>query len=144
LGGVGAILLIFILGFSLQAAAWNLVRSGLDMSILALGTCMLIAVASQTRWRSPRVLFPIIKLGQCSYEVYLVHMFVVFALFNLFVAHDKHIASVPALFVSVILVATVCGELVARFYSEPMNRRLRKRWGESPDRLGSVIPAGER
>jgi peptidoglycan/LPS O-acetylase OafA/YrhL len=144
LGGVGAALLIFILGFSIQAAAWNLVRSGLDMSILALGTCMLIAVSAQTRWRSPRLLFPIIKLGQRSYEVYLVHMFVVFALFNLFVTHGEHLSNVPALFVAVIFVAIVVGELVARFYSEPMNRELRKRWGEGPERLGSVIPAGGR
>jgi len=144
LGAAGAALLIFILEFSLRAAAWNLVRSGLDMSVLALGTCMLMAVAAQTRWRSPRFLFPIVKLGRCSYEVYLVHMFVVFMLFNLFVAYGKHLACVPTLFVSVIIVATVLGELVAAFYSEPMNRLLRKRWGESPERLGSVIPAGER
>jgi hypothetical protein len=30
---------------------------------------------------------------------------------------------------------------VARFYSEPMNRLLRKHWREGPDRLGSVIDA---
>ena len=45
------------------------------------------------------------------------------------------------LFISVILVSSLLGVLVARFYSEPMNRLLRKRWGDGPDRLGSVIDA---
>ena len=33
-------LLAFSLGFSLKAQAWRLSRSGLDMTIVALGTCM--------------------------------------------------------------------------------------------------------
>jgi peptidoglycan/LPS O-acetylase OafA/YrhL len=52
----GTAMLAFSLGFSLKAQAFGLSRSGLDMTILALGTCMLIALGAQTRWRSPRVL----------------------------------------------------------------------------------------
>ena len=36
-----------------------------------------------------------------------------------------------------LLVAALLGELVARLYSEPANRCLRAKWGES--RLGSAI-----
>jgi hypothetical protein len=36
---------------------------------------------------------------------------------------------VSVLFVSTILIAGVLGGVVARFYSEPMNRRLRKNSG---------------
>jgi peptidoglycan/LPS O-acetylase OafA/YrhL len=100
---------------------------------------MIIAAAAQTRWTSPRVVLPLLKLGQRSYEVYLTHMFVVFAFFNLFVSMGKSLRAVPMLFISVILVSSLLGVLVARFYSEPMNRLLRKRWGDGPDRLGSVI-----
>jgi hypothetical protein len=32
---------------------------------------------------------------------------------------------------------------VARGYSEPMNSWLRKRWGDGPKRLGSVIESHE-
>jgi hypothetical protein len=46
---------------------------------------------------------------------------------------------VPVLFIAVIFIAGLLGKLVAQFYSEPMNRLLRKRWGDGPDRLGSVI-----
>jgi peptidoglycan/LPS O-acetylase OafA/YrhL len=142
LGGLGAALLIFILGFSLRADAWDLGRSGLDMTILAIGTCLVIAPASQTRWRSPRIISPLVTLGRRSYEVYLTHMFVVFALFKLFVAAGKPLPGVPILFIGVILIAGLLGEWVARCYSEPMNRLLRRRWGEGQNRLGSALDAG--
>ena len=142
LGGLGTALVLFILGFSNQAQAWGLGRSGLDMTILAIGSCMVIAAAAQTGWRSPRVIFPLITLGQRSYEVYLTHMFVVFALFGLFESAGQSLGAVPVLFISVILVSGLLGELVARFYSEPMNRLIRRRFGDGPERLGSVIRSG--
>jgi peptidoglycan/LPS O-acetylase OafA/YrhL len=82
-----------------------------------------------------------LNLGQRSYEVYLTHMFVVFAFFHVFLATGEHLAAVPVLFVAVILVAALLGQGVGRFYSEPMNRWLRARWGSGPDKLGSAIPA---
>jgi peptidoglycan/LPS O-acetylase OafA/YrhL len=142
LGGLGTGLLIFILTFSIRAEALGLVRSGLDMTLLATGTCMVMMVCVQTRWRNPRIIRPLAKLGQRSYEVYLTHMFVVFVLFDAFVSAGKPLRGVPALFVSTLLMAGLLGELVARIYSEPMNRLLRKRWGEDPARVGSVIDAG--
>jgi len=78
-GAFGTALLIFSLCFSIRADAWGLGRSGVDMTIVAIGTCMVIAAAAQTRWRSPCVMRPLQLLGQRSYEVYLTHMFVVFS-----------------------------------------------------------------
>ena len=141
MGGAGIALLIFNLCFSIRAYNWELGRYGLNMTILALATCMVIAAAAQTKWRSPRVLAPILLLGHRSYEVYLTHMFVVFGFFHLFLLAGKPMTAVPILFLTVIVFAGVLGEFVARFYSEPMNRRLRKRWGDGPERLGSVIEA---
>jgi peptidoglycan/LPS O-acetylase OafA/YrhL len=139
LGGLGTVLVLFILGFSHQARAWGLERSGVDMTILALGSCMVIAVAAQTDWRSPRIILPLITLGRRSYEIYLTHMFVVFALFGLFKSAGASLGAVPVLFISVILISGLLGELVARFYSEPMNRRIRQRLGDGPERLGAVV-----
>jgi peptidoglycan/LPS O-acetylase OafA/YrhL len=138
LGGLGTALLVFILGFSLRAEAWGLARSGLDMTLVALGTCLIIAAAAELKWRSPRALAPLAKLGARSYEVYLTHMFVVFALFHLFVSAGKPLRAVPALFLGVIVMAALVGEIVGRFYSEPMNRLLRQRWGDGPNELGAV------
>ena len=109
------------------------------MTILALGTCLVITCASQTNWASPRVLRPLVKLGQRSYEVYLTHMFIVFAFFELFIVAGKPMRAVPVLFIAVILASGLSVEVVARFYSAPMNRRLREYWGDGSDRLGSAV-----
>jgi peptidoglycan/LPS O-acetylase OafA/YrhL len=127
LSAAGAAILIFILGFSVQAARLGLGRSGLDMTILAIGACMVIAASAQTEWRSPRALNPLLKLGQRSYEVYLSHMFVVFTFFTWFVSMGKPMRGVPLLFIVVIVVSAILGAAIARFYSEPMNRRLRRK-----------------
>ena len=127
LGISGAALMIFILCFSLRAYVWGLGRNGLDMTILAVGACLVIAAAAQSGWRSPRALLPILRLGQRSYEVYLTHMFIVLGVFRLFLILGKPLRLVPVLFLIVILLAGLLGELVARLYSEPMNRRLRRR-----------------
>ena len=109
------------------------------MSLIALGACLVIAAAASTQWRAPRILTPVLRLGQRSYEVYLTHMFVVLGLFGVFVRLGKPLVGVPGLFLAVILISGLLGELVARFYSEPMNRLLRRRWREGPEILGSVI-----
>jgi peptidoglycan/LPS O-acetylase OafA/YrhL len=67
------------------------------------------------------------------------HMFVVFALFRLFVAAGKPLGGVPILFVSVILAAGLLGEWVARTFSEPMNHSLRRRFSAASGGLGSAI-----
>jgi len=139
LGGFGLALLVFSLCFSLRAYAWGLGDNGLNMTLLALGTCMVIAFAAQTNWTAPRVASPLVKLGQRSYEVYLTHMFIVFAFFDLFLLVGKPMYTVPALFIVVILVSGVLGELVARFYSEPLNRWLRKHWAHGTEGLGTPV-----
>ena len=113
-------------------------KSGLDMTIIALGTCMIVIAAAQTQWKGPRLLAPLLRLGQRSYEVYLTHMFVVFAFFAIFLKYGSPLWSVPLLFVATIAGAAAAGDLVARFFSEPLNRMLRERWSDGPRQLGSV------
>lgn len=143
IAGGGAAIVVFILVFARMGFGW-LFRSGLDMTILALGTCALIIAAAETEWRSPRILEPLRQLGQRSYEVYLTHMFVVFAFFDFFVSRGKPLGAAPLLFVAVILISGVLGGLVARYYSDPMNRLLRSRFGEGSDRFRSVIDTRQR
>jgi len=138
-GWIGSALLILCLAFTHQMAEWGLASTGLDMTLVAVATCMIIAAAAQTRWRSAAVLNPLLSLGRCSYETYLIHMFVVFAAYRVFVALGKPMVAVPILFLGVIFLAGLLGTLVAKLFSEPVNRWLRRRWGDGPDRLGAAI-----
>ena len=119
----GVTLLTFSLGFSSLSAAVRLEAIGLDMTVVAVGTCLVITAAAQSGWTAPRFLQPLTRLGQRSYEIYLTHMFVVFALFGWFRS------PVVLLFAATILLSALLGEAVARLYSEPMNQRLR---GQKP------------
>ena len=126
--GIGVVLLVFSLCFSLQGEAWGLGRTGLDMTVLAVGACMVIAAVAQSNWRGPRVIIPLLRLGERSYEVYLTHMFVVFGAFQLFMLAGRPMWAVPALFIGVIVASGLLGEVVARFYSEPLNQLIREWW----------------
>jgi peptidoglycan/LPS O-acetylase OafA/YrhL len=65
-------------------------------------------------------------------------MFVVFAFFALFVNYGNPIWAVPLLFVATVAVAGAAGDIVARFFSEPLNQMLRERWSDGHRQLGSI------
>jgi peptidoglycan/LPS O-acetylase OafA/YrhL len=71
-------------------------------------------------------------------------MFVVFSFFALFLTWGKPLWLIPPIFLCVILFAAVLGELVARYFSEPMNRFLREHSGVGRSKLGQEIIDGER
>jgi len=137
IGGTTIVALSLVL--SLQGYKGWLGRTGLNFTVIGLGTCMFITATSQAQWRSPRILMPLLKIGQYSYEVYLTHMFVVFGLFGLFLDLGKPMALVPVLFTTTILVAGFLGAAVAYCYSEPMNRKLRQRLRNIQHRPASVV-----
>jgi peptidoglycan/LPS O-acetylase OafA/YrhL len=98
-----------------------------------------IFAAAGTQWWCPAFLKPLRLLGQRSYEVYLTHMFVLFVFLHVFLALNSPMWLVPFYFLLSIIVATLLGDLVARFYSDPVNAALRQRWGEG--KLGSALAA---
>jgi peptidoglycan/LPS O-acetylase OafA/YrhL len=128
----GAVLLAFTL--------FHYRSIGPAFTFLAIGACMIIAAAAQTEWRAPRVLRPLLSLGQRSYEVYLTHMFVVFAFFQVFLTTGKQMRFVPLLFIVTIVVSAFVGEAVALLYSEPMNRSLRTPYSSIPRGLQRAHP----
>jgi peptidoglycan/LPS O-acetylase OafA/YrhL len=140
--GFGLAMLVFMLGFSIQAYHWGLGRTGMDMTVLAVGTCLVIIAAAQTQWKSPRVLEPLLTVGRNSYEVYLTHMFLVFVFFGLFLREGKPMSLVPVFFVALIVAAGLLGAGVAKLYSEPVNRRLRARFGYQSKSTLAVEPRG--
>jgi len=121
----GIAILAVILGVSNRVYSTVIGQAGLEMTILAIGTCMVIIAAAQTQWKGPWILSPLLGLGRNSYEVYLLHMFVVFPLFNLFISLGKPMAGVPILFLTAITISGALGAAAAQFYSNPLNRLLR-------------------
>lgn len=141
LTGAGLALLTFGCVFTPQMQHLHLEDLGLGMTLVALASCMLIAAAAQSRWQAPAFAAPFLACGRRSYEIYLTHMFVVFLLFDRFLAAGKPIRLTAPLFLGTIVLAGLLGELVGRFYSEPLNRALRDRFGDGSRALGSVRPA---
>ena len=139
LGLIGAAIVSTSLIFSWQAYTGWLGRTGLNMTVLGFGTALFITATTQMQWRSPRFLAPLLRIGQYSYEVYLTHMFVVWTLFTLFLRLNSRMRLVPVLFVITIIVAGVLGALVSRYYSEPLNHKLRNHFGEGSTTQGSAL-----
>ena len=139
-GLAGSTLLIFCFCFSLTAYRWGLGRTGLAATLVGLGVCLVIAAASQSQWKAPRILTPLLILGQRSYEIYLTHMFAVMALFAIFVHAGKPMRAIPLLFLGCIALAGALGWVVAVVFAEPMNRLIRSRTGEDARNIGAALP----
>jgi peptidoglycan/LPS O-acetylase OafA/YrhL len=125
-GSAGMVLGAVVLGSSNYLDGSWLTRCGLDMTLMAVATCMMAAAGSHGTWVAPGIASPLLALGRRSYEIYLTHMFVVFALFDAFIATGQRRSWLPALFAGCIAGSAVLGDLVARYHSEPMNHWLRQ------------------
>ncbi|MGH8200493.1 MAG: acyltransferase family protein [Steroidobacteraceae bacterium] len=101
-------------------------RFGFNLTALELGIALMVlafgsgvgntAMAKGTGWL--RV------VGRCSYEIYLFHMLIVLGLIA--IVRQLHITSGFSLWYGAMLGCSVLiGYLIARVYSEPLNRRLR-------------------
>ena len=133
----GAALLALILGSHWSTGRLGLYRTGLDGTLLALGSCGIIAWSATSAWRAPRAAQPLAWLGRNSYEVYLTHMFVVTAIAQWWNAHGRPFGWVTLLLYALAIAgASLLGAAVARWFSEPANRWLRARWGEGRKALG--------
>ena len=109
-------------------------KAGLDTTVIAIGTCM-VMLASVLGGGSGRCwTYPIRWFGRCSYEVYLTHEFIV--VWGTALWARLHRGPVTAWIVGMLLLTAPVGWTVATFFSEPLNRRLRKL------RTEQNVPAG--
>jgi peptidoglycan/LPS O-acetylase OafA/YrhL len=64
-------------------------------------------------------------VGRCSYEIYLFHMLVVLGLIA--IVRESHAAprTFPEWYAAMFVGSVLLGSLVAQYYSEPLNQRIR-------------------
>ncbi|TWH99741.1 hypothetical protein IP90_03049 [Luteimonas cucumeris] len=68
------------------------------------------------------------SFGRLSYEIYLSHMFVVFGIVALFRSAGGDLRSGFWWYLPVLLLCWLLGAAIARGFSEPCDRALRRRW----------------
>ena len=128
------LLVIEIIGASLMLLIgiwprWHLMshieRTGTDGTLLALGTCFVMC-AGVLRGRTGRAWSePLRWCGRRSYEIYLTHEFVVIWMTALFLKVQR--GPLLAWILAILALSASLGALVARWFSEPLNRILRGR-----------------
>lgn len=159
----GIFLCLLITVFRGIAVRLALYKAGLDVTLLEIGTALLVIALQQRSenqteqqvsskpahavslsgmgdilYRSTAFLR---WFGRNSYEVYLTHMFAIWPMVGLFFYFRQSIHLAPLWFIAILALAGGLGYLVAHFYSEPLNDRLRTKL-ISPAPRGSAASAG--
>ena len=144
---LGAAVAAFITIFTGAVTRLGLYKAGLDETVLEIAiACVLIGLQQMFEREAAEVTAaerlhnagPVRKLldapsaalrwfGRNSYEVYLTHMLVVWPIVGIFYRAQQSIQAGPIWFVAAIFLAGALGSVVARYYSEPLNRRLRRK-----------------
>lgn len=109
------------------ASVWRLLRNGYMLVLTGSASCLVLA----SRWR--RAAVPVRGLGwlrswgRLSYEIYLTHMFVVFAVVRLYKAVDGGASLGFLWYLPALPLCWLLGRLVERHLSTPAEQWLRQR-----------------
>lgn len=108
-------------------ASLGLVDSGLYVTLLALGTALVLWTIAEARSDTPLPGSSWLRtVGRSSYEIYLTHMFVVFATVALFRASQLELSAWVFAFYGAALLGSVgLGVVIQRFVGQPLAAALR-------------------
>ncbi len=123
----GAALACFVIAACNEDSHVGLARYGLNVTLLAAAVAMMLLafgngignrlLTAGTGWLR--------RIGRSSYEIYLVHMIVVLTLMDLIRQLSPARWSIPLWYGAMLVGSVGAGQLLARRYSEPLNRWLR-------------------
>ena len=123
-------LFLFVTIFRKWFSLLGLTTIGLNVTFLAIGTALVLIWMQQRfidgKQVSSRFTGLLRFLGRNSYEVYLTHMFVILLLTEGFNALNLTGEWVWILYISSVAISGFVGELVARYFSNPLNIRIRE------------------
>jgi len=122
---IAALVLIFCNGNEHHT---GLARYGLNVTALEIAVALMLVplgrgIGSRVLTRGTSWLRAI---GRWSYEIYLFHMLVILGLMTWFKQEERSGAAIVAMYVAMLLVSIALGFLISRYFSEPLNRRLRE------------------
>jgi peptidoglycan/LPS O-acetylase OafA/YrhL len=105
----------------------GLARFGLNFTLLELGVAlMLLALGKGVGNRTLSIGTSWLRaLGRWSYEIYLFHMLPLIGLIIWFKQEERTGYAIVGIYVAMLLASIALGFLVFRYFSEPLNRRLR-------------------
>ncbi len=125
--GLGAAIACLVMLTCNEDSHSGLARYGLNVTLLELGIALMLlalgngvgnkALSSGTGWLR--------AIGRGSYEIYLVHMLVVLGLMDCFKSLQPSTWMIPLWYLAMLLLSIVLGLGVSKYYSDPMNHRLR-------------------
>jgi peptidoglycan/LPS O-acetylase OafA/YrhL len=126
---VGAAIACFVLVTCNEESHVGLARYGFNVTLLEAGVAlMLLALGSGVGNQSlSRGTGWVRRVGRSSYEIYLVHMIVILALMDVFKRLKPAMSTIPLWYLAMLLLSLLVGYGISRYYSEPLNRRLRTR-----------------
>ena len=128
----GTLLCILIVVFRGTVGLLGLYKISINVTVLELGTALLLIALQQnfeTKNAAGNQSTALLRwFGRNSYEIYLTHMLIVWPLVWAFYRLHQTMKLAPFWFIAVTALAGVAGYAVARFYSEPVNRKLRTRF----------------
>ena len=128
----GSALCLLIEVFRGTAARIGFYKIGLDVTVLEIGTALLL-ISMQQRFENglslARRRSAVLRwFGRNSYEVYLTHMILVWPSVMLFFHFQININAAAVWFLLITGAAGLAGDGISRFYSEPLNRALRLKY----------------
>jgi peptidoglycan/LPS O-acetylase OafA/YrhL len=135
---LGAVIAILVLALcNANKPHEGLARFGLNVTALEVAVALMLiplgkgvgnrAMSRGTSWLR--------AIGRWSYEIYLFHMLPILGLMLWFKQGERTGAAILAMYGVMLLTSIALGFVISRYFSEPLNRRLRER------SYGSVRPA---
>jgi len=134
---VGVALLLIVLQQSFAARAMPDHSPLLSSNVRTTSVAMLRSLGSALFWSGGFLRW----FGRNSYEVYLTHMLVVWPMVGLFFHFHQSLNTAVLWFLAITAFTGIAGHVLARSYSDPLNRRLRRGlWQATPK---SAVAAAE-
>ncbi|MGH9571904.1 MAG: acyltransferase family protein [Candidatus Acidiferrales bacterium] len=140
----GAILAIFLTMFRTFALRLGIYRVGLDVTLLSLGIALMCIAFAQGK-KPGRIEWAWLRwFGRNSYEVYLTHMMVILPVVAILQRIDPTSRAAPVSYIVMIFACGALGAVIARYFSEPLNRYFRRSSVSAPPApIAIEVPVAE-